>query len=64
MAAQGLQRQRHGVSKNLLEIVGGLVVGAALVLLALNLTKRQRPSSSRPNATGAGASTRPEERTQ
>lgn len=40
-AQQGMQRQRHGVTKNLAEGIGGLVVGAALVVLASQWLKRR-----------------------
>jgi|OM-RGC.v1.034856056 hypothetical protein len=44
------QRQRHGVVKNLAEGVGGVVVGAALVVLVRGLLRRQ--------CTGGGATPR------
>ena len=37
----GQQRQRHGVTKKLVEGVGGVVVGAALVLFATRLLRRR-----------------------
>lgn len=40
--SQGRQRQRHGVAKNLAEGVGGLVVGAALVVLTRRLLRQHR----------------------
>jgi hypothetical protein len=58
----GLQRQRHGVAKNLAEGAGGLIVGAALVLLWRGLSTRRRrvpvaaipaPASGDPPAGGA-----------
>jgi len=44
-AQQGMQRQRHGVSKNLAEGVGGVVVGAALVVLVGHWLKRRQQRS-------------------
>ncbi|MBK5940241.1 hypothetical protein [Halochromatium roseum] len=41
-AEHGLQRQRHGVAKNLAEGIGGLIVGAALVVLTSQWLKRRR----------------------
>jgi hypothetical protein len=38
----GMQRQRHGVAKNLAEGVGGVVVGAALVVLVGQWLKRRQ----------------------
>jgi len=35
------QRQRHGVHKHLAEGVGGLLIGAALVLFARSLFKKR-----------------------
>jgi hypothetical protein len=52
--SQGRQRQRHGVAKNLAEGVGGLVVGAALVVLARSLP-RQRRGGATPEALPHGA---------
>ncbi len=42
------QRHQHGVKKNLAEVVGGLLAGAALVLFVRGLLGRraQAPSSS------------------
>jgi hypothetical protein len=37
-----MQRQRHGVTKNLAEGVGGVVVGAALVVLVGQWLKRRQ----------------------
>jgi hypothetical protein len=45
----GPQRQRHGVTKARVEGLGGLLVGAALVLLARSVL------ASRRQALGAGA---------
>ncbi|WP_462322490.1 carbon monoxide dehydrogenase [Halochromatium sp.] len=42
-AEHGMQRQRHGVAKNLAEGVGGVIVGAALVVLASQWLKRRQP---------------------
>ncbi|WP_120797131.1 carbon monoxide dehydrogenase [Thiocapsa rosea] len=40
------QRQRHGVHKHLVEGIGGLLAGAALVLLARSILKaRARPET-------------------
>jgi hypothetical protein len=44
----GQQRQRHGVTKNLVEGVGGFVVGAALVLLLRGLHKQRAGSKPEP----------------
>lgn len=44
----GRQRQRHGVSKNLAEGIGGLLVGAAAVLL---LRAWVRPRAARAPST-------------
>ncbi len=41
-AEHGMQRQRHGVAKNLAEGVGGVIVGAALVVLASQWRKRRQ----------------------
>lgn len=38
----GMQRQRHGVTKNLVEGVGGVIVGAALVVFAGQWFKRRQ----------------------
>ncbi|WP_242513572.1 carbon monoxide dehydrogenase [Halochromatium salexigens] len=38
----GMQRQRHGVTKNLVEGVGGVIVGAALVVFASQWFKRRQ----------------------
>ncbi|TVQ88219.1 MAG: carbon monoxide dehydrogenase [Chromatiaceae bacterium] len=50
-AQQGPQRQRHGVAKNLAEGIGGLMVGAALVLLlgALRRSRHPQPPASIPS---------------
>ncbi len=59
MSDHGMQRQRHGVAKNLAEGIGGLVVGAALVLLTRGLMKHRARSQSpsAPTASAAEAST-------
>lgn len=46
------QRQRHGVSKNLVESVGGVILGAALVLLATRLLRSRaaRPATVAPDS--------------
>ncbi|WP_200348050.1 hypothetical protein [Halochromatium glycolicum] len=38
----GMQRQRHGVAKNLAEGVGGVIVGAALVVVVGQWLKRRQ----------------------
>ena len=43
MSSYGPQRQRHGVTRNLVDGIGGLVVGAAVVLLAAQWLKRRQP---------------------
>jgi hypothetical protein len=35
------QRQRHGVHKNLVEGIGGLLVGVALVVVARGIARRR-----------------------
>lgn len=44
------QHQRHGVTKNLVEGIGGVVVGAAAVLLLRSLFKSRRDTASPSNA--------------
>lgn len=47
----GPQRQRHGVKKKLVEGAGGLLTGAALVLLVREILKgRKRASPPKPQA--------------
>jgi hypothetical protein len=54
------QRQRHGPTKNIVEGVGGAIVGAALVLLLGDLlAKRPHP---RPSPKAEGGSTAPGEK--
>jgi hypothetical protein len=44
-----MQRSRHGPRKNLAQGIGGLVVGAALVLLAVRLLRpRPAPTATPP----------------
>lgn len=71
--SDGRQRQRHGVTKNLVEGIGGLLFGAAAVLLLREWLSRRGaipapvPVSAAPGADTAtiptdpsvGASTRP-----
>ncbi|MFB1488466.1 MULTISPECIES: carbon monoxide dehydrogenase [unclassified Thiocapsa] len=38
------QRQRHGVRKNMVKGIGGLLAGVALVLLARSLFKQRTPA--------------------
>jgi len=55
MHAADPQRQRHGVSKNPFETIGGLAVGAALILLIRNgLGRRPRPRPH-PDTPASGA---------
>lgn len=54
-AEQGMQRQRHGVAKNLAEGIGGLIVGAALVVLASQWLKRRRKDALTTDHTDADA---------
>lgn len=49
MSSSSQQRHRHGVRKNLVEGVGGALVGAALVLLMRGLFK-QRAAGKAPAA--------------
>ena len=54
--SDGRQRQRHGVAKNLAEGIGGLVVGAALVVLARSLLRQRRGGgAATPEALPRGA---------
>ncbi len=53
--AYGMQRQRHGVSKNLAEGVGGVIVGAALVVLVGQWVKRRRQATLARDASEAEA---------
>lgn len=46
MSRSSHQRQRHGVRKHLVEGIGGLMVGAALVLLLRGLFQRQSAGSA------------------
>lgn len=39
--SDGPQRHRHGVYKNLFDVIGGLAVGAAAVLLLRGLARRR-----------------------
>lgn len=49
MPRHGQQQQRHGVNKNLAEGFGGLIVGAAIVLLVTRLIgRRTRPVAATP----------------
>jgi hypothetical protein len=41
-----MQRQRHGVAKNIAEGVGGLLVGAAGVLLLRSLLRKKSPPTT------------------
>ncbi|WP_242479080.1 hypothetical protein [Lamprobacter modestohalophilus] len=50
-----MQRQRHGVAKNLAEGIGGLIVGAALVVLASQWHKRRRKGALTTDHTDADA---------
>lgn len=43
--SDGHQRQRHGVKKKLVEGIGGLLTGAALVVLLRELVKRRATAS-------------------
>jgi len=49
------QRQRHGVTKNLAEGVGGLLVGSALVLLVRELLRGR--TTARASEAGSSGST-------
>lgn len=58
--SNGRQRQRHGVTKHLAEGIGGLLVGAAAVLLLrqwLNRRSEIRAPVSVTAADGAGTAT-------
>lgn len=52
MASQGMQHQRHGVTKNLVESVGGFIAVAALVVLIGNLFKKN-PRANQPPETAS-----------
>ncbi|MFE8035466.1 carbon monoxide dehydrogenase [Thiohalocapsa marina] len=56
MSSDGPQRQRHGVRKNMVEGVGGVIVGAALVVMAVSLLKRRRAAPA-PQPEPAGDTT-------
>jgi hypothetical protein len=45
------QRQRHGVHKHLTEGIGGLLIGAALVLFARSLLKKRASPAATEGAT-------------
>ncbi|AFL73347.1 hypothetical protein [Thiocystis violascens] len=52
MSSSSQQRHRHGVTKNLVEGIGGVLVGAALVLLMRGIVKRraaEKPAADRKN---------------
>jgi len=49
----GVQRQRHGVAKNLAEGVGGVIVGAALVVLASQWLRRRQQGALATDRTDA-----------
>ncbi|WP_058554299.1 hypothetical protein [Thiohalocapsa sp. ML1] len=55
--SNGMQRQRHGVAKNLYESIGGIVVGSALVVLARGLLQHRRRTAPAPKPTEAAAAT-------
>jgi len=48
MGDYGKQRQRHGVTKNLVEGIGGAIVGAALVILIGTLREKRPRDEQRP----------------
>jgi hypothetical protein len=43
------QRQRHGVRKNMVEGIGGLLAGVALVLLARSMFKKRAAAPEPPD---------------
>jgi hypothetical protein len=43
------QRQRHGVRKNMVEGIGGLLAGVALVVLARSLLKKRAAAPEPPD---------------
>jgi hypothetical protein len=45
------QRQRHGVHKRLAEGIGGLLIGAALVLFARSVLKKRASPAATEGAT-------------
>jgi hypothetical protein len=45
------KRQRHGVHKHLAEGIGGLLIGAALVLFARSLLKKRASPAATDGAT-------------
>ncbi|EXJ16461.1 hypothetical protein [Imhoffiella purpurea] len=56
MSSSSQQRHQHGVRKNLVEGVGGVLVGAALVLLMRGIVKRRAADKT---ASAQNASTTP-----
>lgn len=52
MAEYSMQRQRHGVTKNLVEGVSGFIVGVALFILIGNLLERG-PRAKQPTEAGS-----------
>jgi len=52
--SSGPQRQRHGVTKNLVEGAGGLLVGAAVVLLLRGWLSRRRAAPAPAPVAAAG----------
>lgn len=49
------QRHQHGVTKNLVEGIGGVLAGAALVLLLRGIFHRPAPTSHSTATTGTSA---------
>lgn len=52
MSRSSPQRHQHGVRKNLVEGIGGLLVGAALVLLVRDIVSRRNGRQAAPAGSG------------
>lgn len=57
MVQYGMQRQRHGTTKKLVEGFGGLIVGAALVILIGKLFEKSPSAKQPPENASTDAST-------
>lgn len=56
---EGRQRQRHGVTKNLLECLAGAIVGAAAVLFLTGLRSQPAAHATADRAAAAAAGDEP-----